>query len=129
MATSSVTVSSINLKWNEKAIKQYNLNAQKAIFAMGYEIAASARAIAPVVTGALRNSIRVEELQDESGIRVIAGGASSKGSNKIVRFIDYAAKREMGPNRNPATEHYMQKAQQIVMGRDWVKKFFKGVTQ
>lgn len=129
MANQSVTVASIDLKWDQKTIAKYNMNAQKAIFALGYEIAASARSIAPVVTGALRNSIRVEELKDESGIRVIAGGASAKGSDKIVRFIDYAAKREAGPNRNPATEHYMQKAQQTVMARDWVQKYFKGVTQ
>lgn len=129
MSAQNITVASIDLKWDEKTISKFNMNAVKAIWSLGFEIAASARAIAPVVTGALRNSIRVEELDDEDGIRVIAGGASSKGSNGIIRFIDYAAKREIGPNRNPATEHYMQKAQQNVMSRDWVKKYFKGVTQ
>lgn len=125
----SVSVASVKLKWNKSAINAINKAYRNRVWAMGYDIAAAARGHAPVVTGALRNSIRVEELNDQSGIQIIAGGAMSIGTvTPIVRFVNYAAKREIGPNRDPATEHYMEQAQNDIIKGNWVEKYFHGLT-
>ena len=125
----SVSVESVKIKWNKSSIQAINDAFRRRVWSMGYDIAAAARGHAPVVTGALRNSIRVEELDDKSGIQVIAGGAMSIGTvTPIVRFVNYAAKREIGPNRDPATEHYMQQAQNDIIKGNWVEKYFHGLT-
>lgn len=122
-------VKSVKLKWNKTAEQQINRARIDATFNLGYDIAAKARANAPVVSGALRNSIRVETIAGDKGIQVIAGGASSKIANGIVRFVNYAAKRERGPNRNPATEHYMENAMKETLKGDWIKKYYGHITQ
>ena len=122
-------VKSVKLKWNKTAEGQINRARIDATFNLGYDIAAKARANAPVVSGALRNSIRVETIAGDKGVQVIAGGASSKITNGIVRFVNYAAKRERGPNRNPATEHYMENAMKETLKGDWIKKYYGHITQ
>lgn len=122
-------VKSVKLKWNKTAEQQINRARIDATFNLGYDIAAKARVNAPVVSGALRNSIRVETIAGDKGIQVIAGGASSKIANGIVRFVNYAAKRERGPNRNPATEHYMENAMKETLKGDWIKKYYGHITQ
>lgn len=122
-------VKSVKLKWNKTAEQQISRARIDATFNLGYDIAAKARANAPVVSGALRNSIRVETIAGDKGIQVIAGGASSKIANGIVRFVNYAAKRERGPNRNPATEHYMENAMKETLKGDWLKKYYGHITQ
>ena len=99
---------------------------------MAFDMAALARQNAPYVTGALRNSIRVDRTSDETAILVRAGGVVSSGSQngkRIAHMVDYAYKREIGPNRNPATEHYMENAQKGIMTGDWQKKYFGGLTK
>jgi hypothetical protein len=54
---------------------------------------------------------------------VIAGGQF--GSRKVP----YAWIREQGPNRNKATEHYMENAQRAIMTGDYMKKYFGDVTR
>lgn len=128
----SATVASVKIKWNKTVLKELNDLRKKRVWAMAYDIAGVARRRAPVVTGALRNSIRTEELQDETGVMIIAGGAASVGTlgtKPIVRFVNYAAKREIGPNRDPATEHYMQGAQEEIMSGNWVKHYFGDLTK
>ena len=122
-------VKSVKLKWNKTAEQQINRARIDATFNLGYDSAAKARANAPVVSGALRHSIRVETIAGDKGIQVIAGGASSKIANGIVRFVNYAAKRERGPNRNPATEHYMENAMKETLKGDWIKKYYGHITQ
>ena len=104
------------------AINQMGQRIREGLFAMGYDIAAQARRNAPVVTGALRNSIRTEA--DDDAVYVRAGGTVVRNKR-----IDYAMKREQGPNRNPATEHYMENAYKLICSGDYMTKYFGGITQ
>ena len=108
---------SVTLKWDNSVLNLMNTNAVSGLFKMGFDIAAQARRNAPYVTGALRNTIRVRDTS-ENTVEVIAGG--TYGGKKV----DYAWIREQGPNRNPATEHYMENAQKAIMTGDYMKKYF-----
>jgi hypothetical protein len=108
---------SVKLSWNNSAIGSIEKKTVQGLFGMGFDIAAMARQRAPYLTGALRNTIRVQEINDNT-IEVIAGG--SYGGKKV----NYAWIREQGPNRNPATEHYMQNSMQTVMSGNYLKKYF-----
>lgn len=108
---------SVNLVWDNREISLINQNAIKGLFRLGFDIAAQARRNAPYVTGALRNTIRVQKANDDT-VEVIAGG--SFGGFKVP----YAWIREQGPNRNPATEHYMENAKNSVMSGDYMNKYF-----
>lgn len=110
-------VVSVKLNWNNQTIDRMEKNAIKGLVRMGFDIAAQARRNAPYLTGALRNTIRVQETNDNM-VEVIAGGTF--GGKKV----NYAWIREQGPNRNPATEHYMENAQKSVMTGDYMKKYF-----
>lgn len=91
------------------------------MFKMAYDIEGEATMRAPVLTSALKNSIRVEE----NGIYVFikAGGVVATG-NRGAKFVDYAEKREQGPNRDPSTEHYMENAMKEIMSGDFLKTYF-----
>lgn len=112
------------LDWNDSAIKKLGDNAMLGMFKLGGAMAAQARSNAPVVTTALRQSIRVEA--EGNIVYVRAGGTvvfiQQKGKQANKR-VDYAYKREKGPNRNPATVHYMENAERAVMNGDWQKYF------
>lgn len=108
---------SVKLKFDKQAISLINKNAISGLFKMGYDIASQARQRAPYITGALRNTIRVQETSDNV-VEVIAGG--SYGGKKV----DYAWIREQGPNKNSATEHYMENSARSIMSGDYMKKYF-----
>lgn len=108
---------SVNLTWDMHQIGVIENNTVKGLFRLGYDIASQARRNAPYVTGALRNTIRVQETNSNT-VEVIAGGTF--GGKKVP----YAWIREQGPNRNPATEHYMENAQKTIMVGDYLKKYF-----
>ena len=109
----------VSVKFNvdNNAINLMNKRAVKGLFKLGYDIAAQARQRAPYVTGALRSTIRVQETKDNV-VEVIAGG--SYGGKKV----NYAWKREKGPNKNPATEHYMEYSAQSIMNGDYLRTYF-----
>lgn len=111
------SVVTTTLKWDNAKISLINKNAVKGLFRMGFDIAARARYNAPYLTGALRNTIRVVDTS-ENTVEVIAGG------NFGGRVVPYAWIREQGPNRNPATEHYMENAANSIMTGDYLKKYF-----
>lgn len=111
---------SVKLTWDKSKINLANVNARQGLFRMGFDIAAQARRNAPYVTGALRNTIRVQEAGNNS-VEVVAGG--TYGGKRVP----YAWKREIGPNRNPATVHYMQNAASAIMTGDYIKKYFGGL--
>lgn len=113
---------SVTLKWDNSVLNLMNTKAVNGLFRMGFDIAAQARRNAPYVTGALRNTIRVRDTS-ENTVEVIAGG--TYGGKKV----DYAWIREQGPNRNPATEHYMENAKNSVMVGDYMKKYFGDITK
>lgn len=110
-------VVSVKLDWNNQTLDRMEKNAIKGLVRMGFDIAAQARRNAPYLTGALRNTIRVQETNNNT-VEVIAGGTF--GGKKV----NYAWIREQGPNKNPATEHYMENAQKSVMTGDYMKKYF-----
>ena len=113
---------SIRLDWNTKEISLINQRTVNGLVKMGFDIASRARVNAPYVTGALRNTIRVQE-QGQENVEVIAGG--TYGGHKVP----YAWKREIGPNRNPATVHYMQNAANSIMSGNYLKKYFGDITR
>ena len=108
---------SVTLKWDNSVLNLMNTKAVNGLVRMGFDIASQARRNAPYVTGALRNTIRVQDTS-ENTVEVRAGG--TYGGKKV----DYAWIREQGPNRNPATEHYMENAKNSVMVGDYMKKYF-----
>lgn len=113
----------ITLKWNEPAINLMNKKAVNGLFRMGYDIANQARRNAPYKTGALRNSIRVQE-NSVNSLDVIAGGIFG---GKAIR---YAAIQEFGgkAGRNHSVtiqgKHYMERAKDFVTTGDYLKKYF-----
>lgn len=121
-------VTSVNLKWDKKKLGEIDQRMNEGLLSLGYAIANKARENAPVVTSALRNSIRVEPHKEEFTVDIIAGGIVAN-SSVGRRYVNYADKREAGPNRNPATEHYMENAQKFVMTGDYMKEYFGKVTQ
>ena len=129
-------VKSVTLKWNKKALDQIDQKFKEGVFDLATSIGNNARDRAPYVTGALRNSIRLNE--EANGINIIAGGTINAKDHRLPATmgffppvgytIDYAMKREKGPNRNPATVGYMANAQAEIMQGDWIKKYFGGIT-
>ena len=117
-----MATASAKLSWNDKNLHTISQKAVQALFKLGYDIAAQARSNAPVLTGALRNTIGVREVSDGE-IEVKAGGQFGS------RLVDYAYIRELGPNRDPSTEHYMENAARSIMSGDWQKKYFGGITE
>ena len=111
----------VDLKWDDLKLSLINKNATAGLFRLGFDIAAQARRNAPYLTGALRNTIRVHETSDSNTLEVIAGGT-------FAGFVvNYAWIREQGPNRNPATEHYMENAANTIMSGNYLKKYFGGI--
>lgn len=108
---------SVQLKLDKAKISKVNVDSTRSLIRMGYDIANQARRNAPYLTGALRNTIRVQEAGSNT-VEVIAGGTFGG------KRVPYAWKREQGPNRNPSTEHYMENAQKQVMSGDYLKKYF-----
>lgn len=107
----------VELNWDEQKIGTIEKRTVRGLFGMGFDIAAQARRNAPYVTGALRSTIRVHDTSANT-VEVIAGGIFGG------RKVDYAWIREQGPNRNPATEHYMENAKNSIMTGDYMKKYF-----
>ena len=108
----------VTMKWDTAKISLINPNAVKGLFRMGFDIANQARRNAPYVTGALRNTIRVQETSKQDTLEVVAGGTYAGYK------VDYALKREEGPNRDSSTEHYMENAMNKIMEGDYLKTYF-----
>lgn len=114
-----LTVASVNLKFDKRKIAEMSDFYQAGLFRMGYDIHNKAKMLAPVLTSALQNSIRVEE--DGYDVYVVAGG---RVGGKEIR---YAAIRELVNNAHPWTAHYMENAMNTVMTGDYLKKYFGGI--
>jgi phage gpG-like protein len=113
---------SVNIKWDNTKIASIEYQAKRGLVRMGYDIANQARRNAPYKTGALSNSIRVEENGDE--IEVLAGG------NYGGKSIKYAAIQEFGgyAGRNHSAhivgKHYMERAKDYIMTGNYLQKYF-----
>ena len=112
----------VELKWDDNVISLINQKTVRGLFKMGFDIAAQARRNAPYLTGALRNTIRIHETNSNT-MEVIAGGSFGGKS------VPYAWIREQGPNRNPATEHYMENAKNTIMIGNYMKKYISFYSQ
>lgn len=119
---------SVSFGFDQKKWYQLEQREQVGMIAMATDIAGNAILHAPVKTGALRNSIRREQ-PTEDGVQVSAGGGYYAGNDGHTKYIGYAYKREQGPNRNPATEHYMEQGLNDTLRTNWQKRFFGGITQ
>lgn len=111
----------ISLKWDHGKINSITEKAQRGLVRMGFDIANQARRNAPYKTGALSNSIRVEE--DGDMVEVIAGGMYG------AKDIRYAAIQEFGgrAGRNHSAKiegkHYMERAKDYIMSGDYLTKY------
>lgn len=118
---------SITLNFNQAAVKSITNKAMAAVLRMGYDIANQARRNSPYRTGALRNSIRVEE--NDGVVEIIAGGKMG------AKDIRYAAIQEFGgqSGRNGGVKvigkHYMQRAKDFIMTGDYLGKYFGGIAK
>lgn len=121
MSVNSIVVADVKLTWNSQAIKNMERRMIEGLFMMGTDIANRARVNAPVLTSALRNSIRVEE--DGQVVYVRAGG-SVRGHS-----IPYALRREYENIAHPDKRFYMKRAQESIMTGDYMTKYFGGVTK
>lgn len=116
----------VKFNWNGQSLKQIERKALLGMVDMAQDIRTQARVNAPYVTGALSNSIRVEE--DGYTFYIKAGGIVSSGSLG-PKWVNYAEKREQGPNRDPTTEHYMRNAMSSVMTGNFMEHYFKDITK
>lgn len=107
---------------NKGAINLINEKAVRGLFMMGFDIANQARRNAPWQTGALRNTIRVKDMNDGT-VEVIAGG--SYGGKKVP----YALRREYENNLHPEHRLYMTRAKDLIMSGDYIKKYFGEITK
>lgn len=113
-------VAQITLKWNQSTLNRLQRNVTQGLIKMGYAIANQAQRNAPVDTGALVNSIRVNTDGDDN-VYVLAGGVVGG------RSVPYALKREYENNKNPGTKLYMTRAFQQET-KDYLK-YFRGITK
>ena len=113
---------SVKLTWNKNSLSLIDQKTMKGLFTLGYDIAAQARKNAPYQTGALRNTIRVQEVGSNT-IEVIAGGSYGGHS------VPYAWIREQENKKNPDRAHYMEKAKDFIMTGNYMQKYFGDITK
>lgn len=121
-------VASVKFELNEQAFKTMNERMKKGVWAMAYGVRERAMFRAPVLTGALYNTIRVEPMT-EDGIEIAAGGLFGTGFDGITRMVSYAYTREMSNNKHPDKAHYMEFGLRDVLESDYQQTYFKGVAQ
>lgn len=114
-----MTSSFVKFAWSKRKVEDVRRQVTVGLLRMGSDVASRARSNAPVLTGALRNSIRVTA-DGEDVVYVLAGG-SVAGKN-----IRYALRREFENKKNPQTLRYMGRAFESVARSD-IKRYFKGI--
>ena len=107
---------SYKLTWDNGKLTDIERKLNMGLFKMGSDIAARARANAPVKTGALRNDIRVSPSQ---GIVYVLAGSGR---------VRYARIREYENRLHPETTHYMGRAYASIMNSDWEQTYFGDIT-
>lgn len=109
---------SVSFRIDQSKLNQIERNIMQGVKKMGWDIATQAQRNAPVLTGALVNSIRVED-NNPTTVEVVAGGKYGG------RDVPYALRREYENKAHPSTTHYLERAFNSVT-KDW-QKYFKGV--
>lgn len=105
-------MATVKLTWDNGALTEFQRKCNVALFKMGSDIASRARANAPVLTGALRNDIRI--VPEQGTVYVLAGSAR----------VPYARRREYENYAHPQTTHYMGRAFASVVNSNWQQKYF-----
>lgn len=111
--------SSVKVTMNQAALAGVERRAFTRMITLAYDIKSANARRAPVLTGALRNSIRVEVREPE--IEVKAGG------NMAGKSVPYGLVREFINYAHPSTKHYMEFGMNDVVSGDWVGKYFRGL--
>ncbi len=111
---------SATMKWYSGSVEKIQRQFGAGLVKMGTAISNRAKTNAPYLTGALRNSIRVES--ETNAVYVRAGG-------HVGMFnVDYAEIREFHNKKHPATRYYMTRAFNEIVSGD-ISRYFKGVGQ
>lgn len=112
--------SEASFKWNQAALDRIKHKTMEALVDLGQDTAYQAQRGAPVDTGALVNSIHIDDSK-ENVVYVLAGG-------KVGPFnVPYARRREYENRLHPNTRFYMKNA------LEWAyknrNKYFKDITK
>lgn len=137
---------SVQLVWNVNTIKDIEHRAIKGMLRMGFDMSNMAKSNAPYKSGALSNSIRVEE--DAENVLVIAGGKYGGKDVPYAAAVEYGHKQKVGKfvpgrwsgdrfiyDRTAKTgmvlktpyikgSHYMQRAKDYILTGNYVQKYF-----
>lgn len=105
------------LTWDNGKLTDIQRKTNAGLLQMGFDIASRARYNAPVLTGALRNSIRATT---EGEVVYVLAGSSR---------VPYAKRREYENRKHPNTTHYMGRAFNEVLNSNWEDKYFGGITK
>lgn len=119
-------VASAKLELDGQAFSRISERMQKGLIAMAYGVRERAMFRAPVLTGTLYNTIRVEPPTDD-GVEIAAGGKFGTGMDGKTRYVGYAYVREKSNFAHPEKAHYMENALQDVFDSDYQHQYFKGV--
>lgn len=111
---------SYTFTWNHPRIDRLEQNVNKAMVTAAIDVSNEAKRGAPVDTGALVNSLRVDTDKADQ-VYVLAGGKVG-GKN-----IPYAKRREYENRKNPQTKFYMSRA--FASLKDNYQKYFKGIAK
>lgn len=135
--------SSVSFKWNTAKLAQVRQKFGQGLLRMGADIASKARGNAPVLTGNLVRSIRIDTAESSTDIVVVKAGGkvdfpvykyvkNKKTGKKKKVFtgysIPYARRREYENNLHPGTKYYMHRAFDTVV-RGNIGQYFKGATK
>lgn len=106
--------------WNKTKLAQVERNITEAMMSLAQDTAHQAQIGAPVDSGALVNSIRVQQSGDRT-VLILAGGTAGG------YHVPYARRREFENRKNPGKRYYMKNA------FEWAQKnrdgYFKGITK
>lgn len=110
---------SVSFKWNDPAIDSVKRDITKGLIRMGMAIGVKARANAPYLTGALKNSIRTTV--DRSDLVYVLAGGTVAG-----KTVNYAYVREKYNRKHPNTTHYLERAFDDVASSN-IAQYFKEI--
>ena len=113
---------SVTMKWDESKIVRIPNNVTKGLLRMGYDMASLARHNSPYKTGALSNSIRVQE--NAGTVEVIAGGKMGSKDIRYAAIQEFGGYAGRGHKSKIVGKHYMERAKDVVMTGNYLAKYF-----
>lgn len=113
---------SVSLTWDMSKINGIQNKTMKGLLRMGYDMANMARSNAPYKTGALSNSIRVEE--NGETVEVIAGGRYANKNIKYAAIQEFGGNAGQGRKAHITGKHYMERAKNHIMSGNYLQKYF-----